>query len=155
MKVKDVMTKDVRICGINDDLSTAARTMWMRSCGALPVVAKDGSVVGVITDRDICIAAGSKNRESSRISVSEVMTRALYSCSPDADVREALRIMREKQVRRLPVLGANGKLCGILSLDDVALKVREVAKPAELSAEDVEITLEAICRRCPPQKEAA
>ena len=155
MKVKDVMTKDVRICGINDDVSTAARTMWMRNCGVLPVVAKDGSVVGIVTDRDLCIAAGSKNREPSRISVSEVITHRLYSCAPDADVREALQIMREKRVRRLPVLDADGKLCGILSLDDVALKARQAAKPAELSAEDVEITLEAICRRCPPQKEAA
>jgi CBS domain-containing protein len=146
MKVKDVMTRDVRICGINDDVSTAARTMWMRNCGALPVVAKDGSVVGIITDRDICIAAGSKNREPSRISVSEVMTRVLNSCRPEADVREALQIMREKQVRRLPVIDGKGKLCGILSLDDVALKAHVAAKPAELSAEDVEITLEAICR---------
>jgi CBS domain-containing protein len=155
MKVKDVMTRDVRICGLNDDVSTAARTMWMRNCGALPVVAKDGSVVGIVTDRDLCIAAGSKNREPSRISVSEVMTRALYSCRPEADIREALKIMREKKVRRLPVIDGKGKLCGILSLNDVALKAREVAKPSELSAEDVESTLDAICRRCPPQKEAA
>jgi predicted transcriptional regulator len=119
--------------------------MWMRECGVIPVV-DNGQVVGVITDRDICIATGSKNREPSMITVSEVMTRRLYSCPPDADIREALQIMREKRVRRLPVIDAKGKLCGILSLDDVALKAREIASPAELSAEDVEQTLEAICR---------
>jgi CBS domain-containing protein len=155
MKVKDVMTRDVKTCRIDDDISNAAREMWMRNCGVLPIVDDRQQVIGVLTDRDICIAAGSKNREPSRITVREVMTHRLYSCAPEADIREALQIMREKRVRRLPVLNADGKLCGILSLDDVALKAREAAKPGELSAEDVEITLEAICRRCPPQKEAS
>jgi CBS domain-containing protein len=145
MKVKDVMTKNVRTCGLDSDLSAVARTMWMRDCGVMPVL-DNGQVVGVITDRDICIAAGSKNREPSLITVSEVMTRRLYSCSPDADVGEALEIMRDKQVRRLPVIDAKGKLRGILSLDDVAIKARELANPAEISADDIEQTLGAICR---------
>ena len=154
MKIKEVMTKEVRTCGLDSDLSAVARTMWMRDCGVLPVV-DNGQVVGVITDRDICVAAGSKNREPSTITVSEVMTRRLYSCSPDADVREALKTMREKRVRRLPVIDKNGKLCGILSLNDVAIKVREIANPAELSAEDVERTLDAICRhRCESQQDS-
>ena len=154
MKVKDVMSQDVRICGINDNLSTAARTMWMRDCGILPIVNNKGTVVGVLTDRDICLAAGSKDRRLSSIAVNEVMMRQLYSCPPEADIREALQIMREKRVRRLPVVDSKGALRGILSLDDVAVKMRAADKPAELSAEDVEITLEAICRRT-PQKEAA
>ena len=146
MKAQDVMTKDLRICGINDDLSTAARTMWMRDCGVLPVVDKQGEVVGVLTDRDICMAAGSKNIEPSRIKVNEVATRKVYSCSPETEIREALAMMRKNRVRRLPVLDAKGKLRGILSLDEVAVKAREIANPAELSAEDIEQTLEAICR---------
>ena len=154
MKVKDVMTKDVRICGINDDLATAARTMWMRSCGILPVVNEKAEVIGVLTDRDICVAACSKNRAPSSIAVNEVVTRNLYSCSPEADVREALAIMRQRQVRRLPVIDANGKLCGILSLDDVAVKAGENRKRPEFSAQDVERTFEAICRRA-SHKEAA
>ena len=154
MKVKDVMTKDVRICGINDTLATAARTMWVNDCGILPIVNIDGVAVGVVTDRDICMAAASKDRRPSSISVAEVMMRQLYSCPPEADIREALQIMREKQVRRLPVLDDKKVLRGILSLDDVAVKTRTADKPAELSAEDVEITLEAICRRA-AQKEAA
>jgi CBS domain-containing protein len=145
MKVKDLMTKDVRTCGLDSDLSAVARTMWLRNCGVVPVV-DNGQVVGVITDRDICIAVGSKNREPSLITVSEVMTRKLFSVPPDADIREALQVMRERQVRRLPVIDAKGKLCGILSLNDVALRAWETAKPEELSADDVERTLEAICR---------
>lgn len=152
MKVKDVMTKDVRTCGLDSDLSVVAGMMWMRDCGVIPVV-DNGQIVGVITDRDICIAAGSKNREPSMITVSEVMARRVYSCPPDAEIREALQIMREKQVRRLPVIDAKGKLCGILSLNDVAIKARDAAKPEELSADDVEKTLEAVCRHRPDAKQ--
>jgi CBS domain-containing protein len=154
MKVKDVMTKDVRTCGLDSDLSAVARMMSMRDCGVIPVV-DNGQIVGVITDRDIRIAAGSKNREPSMVTVSEVMTRRVYSCPPDAEIRDALRIMREKQVRRLPVIDAKGKLCGILSLNDVAIKARDAAKPEELSADDVEKTLEAICRHRPEAKKQA
>lgn len=145
MKVKDVMTKEVRTCGLDSDLSAVAKTMWMRDCGVIPVM-ENGQVIGVITDRDICIATGSKNREPAGITVSEVMTRRIYSCPPEADIRDALSIMREKRVRRLPVIDAKGKLSGVLSLNDVAIKAREIGNPAELSAEDVEQTLEAICR---------
>ena len=145
MKVKDVMTKGVRTCGLNSDLSEVAKTMWMRDCGVIPVLENE-KVVGVITDRDICIAAGCKNQVPAAITVGEVMTRRLYSCLPESDIREALETMREKQVRRLPVIDTTGKLCGILSLDDVAIKARGLTNPAELSAEDVEQTLEAICR---------
>jgi CBS domain-containing protein len=145
MKVKDVMTKDVKICGLDSNLSEIAREMWMRDCGVIPVLEK-GEVIGVITDRDICIAAGCKNRPPTEITVGDVMTRKIYSCPPETDVRDALKTMREKKVRRLPVIDAKGKLCGILSLNDVAIKARKVANSAELSAEDIENTLEAICR---------
>jgi CBS domain-containing protein len=145
MKVEDVMTKEVRTCGLDSALSDVARTMWMRDCGVIPVLDK-GQVIGVVTDRDICIAAGCRNLAPAGITVAEVVTRRIYSCSPETDVRDALKTMREKGVRRLPVIDAKGKLCGILSLDDVAIKVRKVANPAELSAEDIENTLEAICR---------
>ena len=154
MKVKDVMTKNVRTCGLDSDLSAVAGMMWVRDCGVIPVL-DNGEVIGVITDRDICIAAGSKNREPSMITVSEVMTRQVYSCQPDADIREALGIMRAKQVRRLPVIDANGKLWGILSLNDVAIKARNARKPEELSADDVEKTLETICRHRPETKDEA
>ena len=156
MKVKDVMTRDVRTCQLDSNLSEAAKKMWMRDCGVLPIINEAGEVVGILTDRDICIAAGSKNREPSSIPVTEVMMRKIHACYPEDDIREALRTMREKRVRRLPALDAEGKLCGILSLDDVALKAREANKPGELSADDVEQTLEAICKhRATPEQQAA
>lgn len=153
MKVENVMTNDVWICGINDDLQTAARTMCRWNCGALPVVWKDAHVIGMITDRDICIAAASKNIEPSRICVSDVMSKTVHGCAPEDDVQDALESMRRHRVRRLPVIDADGKLTGILSLDDVATKVGAMARPGELSREDVERTLEAICQRSPRRHE--
>ena len=129
----------------------------MRDCGVLPVMDRDGQLVGIITDRDVCIATACKNHVPSTIRVKEVITRRAHSCSPADDIRDALGIMQQKQVRRLPVIDAEGKLCGILSLNDVAIAARAVNKPAELSAEDVENTLAAICqhRPLPPQEKVA
>jgi CBS domain-containing protein len=145
MKVKDVMTKEVKTCAPETDLAAAAMSMWMRDCGVLPVVDGRGQVVGMITDRDICIATGCRRRDPATILVSEVMTQQVYSCSPQNDVSEALQIMRQKQVRRLPVIDFAGKLCGVLSMNDVALKVQPDAKAPEPGAQDIHATLKSIC----------
>jgi signal-transduction protein with cAMP-binding, CBS, and nucleotidyltransferase domain len=108
-------------------------------------VANGGTVVGMITDRDICMAAATKRRDPGEIRVEEVMTGQVYGCAPDAEIHEALKIMEQRRVRRLPVMSAeDGKLVGILSLNDVALKAQADAK-ADLSAQDVETTLKSIC----------
>jgi CBS domain-containing protein len=145
MKVEDVMTRDVQTCGPETNLADAAMRMWRNDCGVLPVVSDGGRVVGMITDRDICMAAATKHRDPANIRVSEVTAGKLYSCSPNADIHEALKVMREKQVRRLPIIRSeDGKLVGILSMNDVALREQGGAK-AELSAEDIEQTLRGIC----------
>jgi predicted transcriptional regulator len=108
-------------------------------------VTATGEVVGMITDRDICMAAATKHRDAATIRVKEVISGQVYACSPDADIHTALDVMRQKQVRRLPIInGENGKLVGILSIDDVALKVGGALKD-DLSAQDLENTLRAIC----------
>jgi CBS domain-containing protein len=145
MKVKDVMTKEVKTCSLETDLAEAADSMWMRDCGMLPVVDGKGQVVGIITDRDICIATGCRRRDPATILVREVMAGQAYSCSPEADLREALQIMQQKQVRRLPVIDCTGKLCGVLSLSDVALKVQPDAKAHEPGAREIHVTLKSIC----------
>jgi predicted transcriptional regulator len=118
--------------------------MWRGDFGAMPVVA-GGKVVGMITDRDICMAAATKHRDPATIRVKEVISGQVYGCSADTEIHEALKIMQQKQVRRLPVIDAyDGKLAGILSMNDVALKAQEGRK-SELSADDVEQTLRAIC----------
>ena len=150
MKVQDVMTRDVHTCRPDTDLAMAAMQMWDGDFGMLPVL--DGrKVVGIITDRDICMAAALRRRDPGMIRVDEVMTEQVSACSPDTDIREALKIMRQNQVRRLPIIDAvERRLAGLLSLNDVALKAQSEGD-AELSARDVEETLRAICAHRSPR----
>ena len=143
MKVQDVMTYDVQTCGPETNLATAAMQMWKGDFGVMPVVTA-GKVIGMITDRDICMAAATKHRDPANIRVKEVISDEVYGCSADTDIHEALKIMRKRQVRRLPIISARDKgLQGILSLNDIALKAQD--NRAGLSAQDVEDTLKAIC----------
>jgi CBS domain-containing protein len=149
MKVQDVMTCDVQTCRPETNLADAAMRMWRNDCGVLPVIADGQKVVGMITDRDICMAAAMKHCEPANIHVDQVISGQVYGCSPDTEIHEALKIMQQKQVRRLPILSAeDGRLQGILSMNDVALKT-QTGRGVELSAEDVEETLRAICTHRP------
>jgi CBS domain-containing protein len=145
MKVKEVMTKEVKTCAPDTDLAAVAQSMWMRDCGVLPVVDNKGQVVGMITDRDVCIATGCHRRDPATILVREVMTGQVHSCSPEADLCEALRTMQRRQVRRLPVIDSAGKLCGILSLNDMALKINPNATAPGPTARDIHAVLRSIC----------
>lgn len=146
MKVKDVMTHDVKTCLPDTNLAEAAMIMWDNDCGVVPVVLRDGKVIGMITDRDICMAVATKNRRTSDVAVSEVFTGNLYACKPDDDIHDALKIMRAEQVRRLPVINVYGALEGLLSLNDVVLRAQEAkGRKADLSYEDAINTLKAIC----------
>ena len=144
MKVEDVMTDEVQSCAPETNLATVAMQMWRGDFGAMPVVA-GRKVVGMITDRDICMAAATKHRDPANIRVKEVISGQVYGCSCDTDILEALKIMQQKQVRRLPIISPEDRrLQGILSMNDLALKATTERKSA-LSAEDVENTLRAIC----------
>jgi CBS domain-containing protein len=148
MKVQDVMTDEVQSCAPETNLATVAMQMWRGDFGAMPVVA-GRKVVGMLTDRDICMAAATKHRDPANIRVKEVISGQVYGCSCDTDIHEALKIMQQKQVRRLPIISAeDGRLQGILSMNDVALKT-QAGREVELSAEDVEQTLRAICTHRP------
>ena len=143
------MTYNVQSCRPESNLAEAAMKMWRGDFGILPVVADGQKVVGMITDRDICMAAATKHRDPANIRVKEVISGKVYGCSPDTDIREALKIMQQKRVRRLPIISAeDGRLQGILSMNDVALKAT-TERTAELSAEDVENTLRAVCTHWP------
>jgi CBS domain-containing protein len=120
MRVMDLMCKSPVNCKTSDSLSAAAKLMWDCDCGAVPVVEDGGSVKGMITDRDICMACFTQDKSPASILVSEAMSDALFFCSPESSVAEAERIMRSNQVRRLPVLDRRRHLVGILSLADIA-----------------------------------
>lgn len=142
MKTRDVMTRQVHTCLPDTNLGLAAMQMYEGDFGVLPVVADGGQVVGMITDRDICMAAASRNEAPSAILVEEVMTREVHSCSPDDEIHRALKTMQERRVRRIPVI-EKGKIMGLLSLNELALKARS-GTSSELSAQDVEETLKEI-----------
>ena len=120
MKIKKVMNSKVESCGNDTDLATAARIMAGYDCGALPVL-HSGKVVGMITDRDICVALAVNGQSASSTTVDKIMAIEVYHCSPEDSLKSALRTMRRKRVRRLPVINGDGGLEGILSITDVAL----------------------------------
>ncbi len=155
MKVQELMTSNPQTCGPETNLAAAAMLMWDGDCGTLPVLADGGRVIGMITDRDICIAAATKHRDASDISVGEVMTGKVFSCGPEADVRDALKTMQDEKVRRLPVIDADGLLKGILSMNDVILKAEETGKNSAISNADVVNAFKSICgqRELAPQEQ--
>ena len=119
MKVKDVMTKQVIRIAPEESASVAARTLTHYNIGVLPVCGYDGNLCGLVTDRDLvtrCLAAG---RSPEATSVREVMTGGVISAQPDMDTGAAAHLMGRKQIRRLPVVD-NGRLCGMVSIGDLA-----------------------------------
>jgi len=147
MKVKEIMTVNPKACTTTTNLAEAASFMWDYDCGILPVVAEGGRVVGLITDRDICIGGATKNRNLSNIVVEEIMSGKVYSCAPEDDVRKALETMQQSKMRRLPVVAPDGTLEGVLSISDITLNAKETTgnKVPEISFRDVVQTYKAIC----------
>ena len=140
------MKRDVEVCGLDDNLAAAASRMWDCDIGCLPVVDAAGRVVGMVTDRDICMAALTRGQALRDIPISVAMAKEVLSCPPDATLIEAEEIMRSGQVRRLPVIDSDGCLVGIVSLNDFArLAEHEIGrKNRDLSAQEVTATLAAV-----------
>jgi CBS domain-containing protein len=151
VKVKDIMTLNPKACMPTTALAQAAHLMWDNDCGILPVVTDGGRVVGVITDRDICMAAAMKGRTLANIAVEEVSSGEVYPCKPTDNVIAALEIMRERRVRRLPVVNDEGLLEGMISMNDIVLQARPSAgKKTELSYGEAIKTYQAICAHNTP-----
>ena len=121
MKLRDVMTNPVIRIHPDESVSVAARMLTRYNIGILPVCGNDGRLQGLVTDRDIvtrCLASG---RSPAATSVKDVMTSRVVSAQPDMDTALAAGLMGSQQIRRLPVL-ENGKLCGMVSLGDLAVQ---------------------------------
>jgi CBS domain-containing protein len=142
MKVETLMTSAPLVCRRDSTLADVARLMWQGDCGIVPVADEKGRVIGVVTDRDICVAAWSKNRAPSAIRVRELPRRDVVACRPDDDARTALDLMQEHAVRRLPVTGPDGILKGILSINDVVLAA---GHDTGVTASDVLETFKEVC----------
>jgi CBS domain-containing protein len=141
MKVRDLMTRNVQSCEPNTNLAAATELMWKADCGVLPVV-EDGKLTGILTDRDICMALGTRNRPASEITAGEVATAEVATCTPDVDVHTAMTLMRKAKVRRLPVV-EDGHVKGMLALNDIVDAVDR--KHGALDYEEVMGTIKAIC----------
>jgi len=143
MTVRELQTTDVKTVGPEADLASVAQLMWEGDCGVIPVVT-DRKVVGMITDRDICIAAATRNKPPAEIRASEVMGgNGVYAVKPDDDVRVALRTMRKHRVRRLPVVDHEQRLTGILSINDLAMNASRQGEG--VPAQELLETFQAIC----------
>ncbi len=144
MKVRELMTKKASFCGPESTLEEAAFLLRKNNCGFLPVVGDGGNVIGVVTDRDICIALGTRNRKPSDVRVWDVMPHKLFTCMEGDDVHCALKTLRSAKIRRLPVIDRDGSLVGVLSIDDIVLKAKEHFLRKDISYADVENTYKAI-----------
>ena len=119
MKLREIMTDSVVRINPDESVAVAARTLARHNIGALPVCGGDGRLCGLVTDRDIvtrCVAAG---RLPASTPVRDVMTTNVISAQPDMDTGAAAHLMGRQQIRRLPVV-ENGRLCGMVSLGDLA-----------------------------------
>jgi CBS domain-containing protein len=148
MNASELMTTDVKSCGVNDNLQRAAQIMWESDCGAVPVVDGDGRVVGIITDRDICMSAYTQGLPLWQIPVSSAMAKHVHGAREDDPIEAVEQLMRRTQVRRVPVLDREARLKGILSLNDLARHAHRSAgrKSNGLSGDSISQTLAAICQ---------
>lgn len=144
MKVREIMSGNPICCRPTDGLADVAWKMYQGDCGVLPVLGENGEGIGMITDRDIAIAATTKNKPPSEILVAEVTTGKIHACGPEDDLESALETMAAERVRRLPVLDAERKVVGVLSMNDVLLRLGRATPHLALTRQAL-ITLRRIC----------
>jgi CBS domain-containing protein len=147
MKVADVMTCDLVTCRADDNLNRAAQLMWERRCGTVAVIDEAGKVVGVLSDRDVCMAAYTQGRRLDDIPVASSMSRAVWTCPASAPIEDAEDIMAAHAVRRVVVVRDDGHACGMLSIDDIARSAAEWDGNGDIDLEQVALTLGEISRR--------
>jgi CBS domain-containing protein len=139
MRVRDVMTTDLSCCLPEDTVIRAGRMMKFMDTGVVPVVDSDGSrkLVGIVTDRDLCLAVVAEGQDPKGMHVQRCMTTPVVTCEPDDSVESVLDTMRENQIRRMPVVDKHGYVEGIVSLADIV-------RMGQVNPEDTHETLKGI-----------
>jgi CBS domain-containing protein len=160
MKVQQLMTREVKVCTESDTLNRAAQLMWKSDCGCIPVISAngDGKLLGIVTDRDIAMAAYTQGKQLSAIPVTTAMAHKVIACHANDGISQAEALMRDNQVRRLPVLDQNEHLVGVVSLNDLAREAEREAstgKRAEVTKDAVAETLASVCEPRPSRELAA
>jgi CBS domain-containing protein len=142
--VQRIMKESPATCTPFDTLHRAAEILWQSDCGMVPVVEGDGRLVGVITDRDICMASFFRGQPVSAIDVGSTMSKTLYTAGPDDTIEAIVHLMAEKQTRRIPIVD-DDRLVGIVALADVAKHVKTLESSSACRA--LAHTLAAISER--------
>jgi CBS domain-containing protein len=150
MKVEELMTHDVRACLPQEFLNNAAMIMWLYDCGSVPIVDQRLKVVGMLTDRDVCMAAFTQGAPLYRIRIVTAMSKAVVTCSPEDELAVAQDRIRKNNVRRLPVTDAQGQLVGILSLSDI-IRGTKRGKKEQLKNPQIAVLLEVLDVLCGPR----
>jgi CBS-domain-containing membrane protein len=141
MKVQDLMTSDVKSCREYNTLNTAAQVMWDHDIGCVPIVDHENHVIGMLTDRDVCMSAYLQGAPLTAASVTSAMSKEVFLCRSDDDIASVEHLMQDKQIHRVPVVDPQGRLLGIISLNDIAREAAresETKKPREVG--DAEVT---------------
>ena len=142
MLIRDLMSRDVQTCRSHETLNAAAQKMWEADIGSIPVLDDKQRVVGMLTDRDICMAAYTQGRSLPEIVIAETMSRSVVTCAPTDSVADAEQLMRDHAIRRLPVVDQQRHVVGIVSMNDLARAVSRFHRgQGELVA-----TMAAICQ---------
>ncbi|MBV8773361.1 MAG: CBS domain-containing protein [Deltaproteobacteria bacterium] len=133
MKVQEIMTTAVECCTPSDTAHKAADFMREADAGVIPVIAgeDDPTVIGIVTDRDLCMDVVAAGRHPDEVRVQECMTGSVVTCGPDDEVERAAGLMAEKQIRRIPVVNDKKAILGIVSLADVARSSRSSSDVGE------------------------
>ncbi len=146
--VRSIMRPAPASCAPDDMLNRAAQIMWDRNCGAVPVLDSEQRLVGIVTDRDICMAAYTRGLPTQAMSVASAMSCEVYPCSPEDSIGHVARLMGEKQIRRVPVL-EQGRLEGMVSLGDIARYVASRDRGQSSACVALTATLAAISEERP------
>lgn len=147
MKVLEIMSGDVLTCEAGESVNRAARLMWENRCGSVAIVDPTRRVIGILTDRDACMAAYTQGKALRDIPIATAMSKTVHACGPSADLDEVQEAMMLYRVQRLVVLDADGRAMGIISLDDIARAATAWDGQSRLDLEKVALTLAEIARR--------
>ena len=142
-RVKDVMTEEPAACGLADTLDQAVRIMRDRGCGSVPIVDAGKRVVGLVTDRDAVMCALRHGKGLAELRVEDAASRDVVSCDVEDSLERVEMLMRVNHVRRLPVIGPNRELVGVISLTDLArnVEVSPVEGSSGLSPRQIAVVL--------------
>ena len=137
MNCREVMTENPVCCLPTDTVSMAARVMRREAVGPVPVINDEQSkqLIGIVTDRDLAIRVVAEARDPNHTMVSDVMTSTIFACRPEDNLSTAIKAMEVNQIRRIPVVEEDGKIAGIISQGDVAVRIHEPEMTAEMVEE--------------------